>query len=103
MSSEIERYVKKTLPDVLDKVLPDMIDDALRESFAKNPAKQLNSKGFTWAWVLRIEHHWPDVDRHEAAKWMLDYLPDKVGHPDYDWSASAAYELADEYVKEFGE
>lgn len=46
---------------------------------------------------------WPDFGMVRAIRELRDCLPDQFGHPDYDWSEEAARELAEEYIREFGE
>lgn len=103
----LQNYIRAILPTVLDKALkerlPSLVHEALAERFAKHPDRQLSEVGFRWAWVLRIQQHWPSVEKNEAARWLDDYMPASFGDPEYDWSARASQELADDYVREFGE
>ncbi len=58
-------------------------------------------------WLLIAARHlmslWVWMDLEQAVRELRDYMPDKYGHPDYDWSREAAEELAIEYARDFGE
>jgi len=53
----------------------------------------------------RLQHWWPTVSYDEARKMIRQYMEDVAVYPDpaFDWSLSAAEEIADDYMREFGE
>lgn len=101
--SALQSVIQASMKRALDKVLPSFVEKAMQSALDSNPDRQLKEIGFRWAFALRIRHHWPDVSLKEASYWLNDYMPSKFGDPEYDWSANAARELADDYVREFGE
>ncbi|MDB5522811.1 MAG: hypothetical protein JWM58_574 [Rhizobium sp.] len=72
-------------------------------SFFLKPDRPLTFTAFRMVFVARVLKHWPDVNREMAERLLDDYLPEKFGHPGYDWTKAAAIELADICVTEQSE
>lgn len=87
--------------------LPALIGHAVAASVVKavtnDPDKPLSEIGFRWACAIALKQHWPDLDIRTASYWLTDYIGVPVGTPGYDWTYSAAQDLAREYVGQFGE
>ncbi len=103
MSGIVSEFIRKSVRRGIGEAIPGVVEKVMAERFAEWPDKELTEIGFRWAFALRIRHHWPDVALKDASYWLNDYMPSRFGDPEYDWSARAAQELADEYVMEFGE
>jgi hypothetical protein len=73
------------------------------KSLEQNPDADLTKIGFKWALGVALQKHWPDVPIHEGARWLMEYIDVPHGAPGYDWTATAAKEIALEYASEFGE
>jgi hypothetical protein len=71
--------------------------------FERRPDEQLSQAGFTWALVLYFEKYWRGMGRDYALSCAKDCLEVPYGTDGYDWSASAAKELVEEYVSQHGE
>jgi hypothetical protein len=57
--------------------------------------RPLTLPAFRMIFVARVLHHWPDVSPKMAEALFEDYLPEKFGHPGYDWTKAGAIDLAD--------
>lgn len=55
-----------------------------------------------WA-VDRLCWWWPDVTRSWARRNLLDHMPAEFGNPNCAWTKDSAEEMADDFVKEYGE
>lgn len=99
VEKELPNMIQKAMAEQLEKTLPSI----LMENFEKTPDRQLNEAGFNWALYLYLKKDWPDVGKYESVRWLREYLEVPYGDPEYSWTASAAKQLADEYVREFGE
>ncbi len=56
--------------------------------------------------VRRLLELWPGMGRERARREIVGYMecfPMSYGDPGFDWSMSAARELAEAYVEDFGE
>lgn len=99
----IEPLVAKTIEEEIDKALPNIIESHLRKRFRAEPDLTLTPVGWNWALALALTEHWPEVPKLDAIRWLSEYIEVPFGTDGYSWTAGAAYEIADEYVREFGE
>lgn len=86
--------------------LPGVVHGIIRESVTRDPKRQLTEVGFGWALAIALQKHWPDISALDASRDLWGYLAmAKIdfGDPAYDWSYSAAEEIAREYAEAFGE
>lgn len=60
---------------------------------------------FISAFIKRIQRHWPTVSYEEARRWYFEMMEGEAAFPSSksDWSLSAATDLADQYVADYGE
>lgn len=99
----VAKRVNETVSTELDRILPAMVAEYMRTKFTLDPNRELSALGFSWALILAFEDAWPDLDRQSAISCARDCLEVPYGTPGYDWSASAARELVNEYVCTYGE
>lgn len=83
--------------------LADAIALGLIKAVTVDPNRQLTDVGFKLACGIALKKHWPQVTIKDGSQWLLDYVEVPIGSEGYDWSFSAAKDIAREYVSEFGE
>lgn len=69
-------------------------------------ANDITLKGkneFEQAFVTRLVSYWPDVETTDAIKWLWDYMGVVFGDSKHEWGKEVAEQLADDYIREFGE
>lgn len=96
-------------PPPEDNRISEMFADAIACALIKSLEKAdrgnipLTESGFNWALAISLKKHWPDIDTPTAVKWLREYLDVPHGADGYDWTVSAAREIAAQYVADFGE
>lgn len=92
-----------------DGRLSELFGSAIAESLIKSIEKadrdnlELTEVGFDWALAISLKRHWPDIDTQTAIRWLREYIGVPYGTAGYDWTVSAAREIAAQYAADFGE